>query len=133
MIDMRGLKPVSRDSGARDVLVSMAFEWNRTGHPEKSTAIRKCLDAGVEVPRELLIASLIPEGEGDEFEDRKPPARSGRGSGVEEWRTFLFNNSDVEEDVVDMMSRDDVISMCEQLGLIEGTKIEVVGIDKEGD
>jgi hypothetical protein len=132
MIDTRNLKEVKRDEGAKGVLMDMFFEWNRRGHPEKSAAIQKCLALGVEVPREFLIPELIPDGEGDEFEDLKPPPRAGRGSGVEEWRTFLFNNSKVEEEIVDSMSRDDIISMCEQLGLIEGDKSKVDS-SKEGD
>lgn len=57
--------------------------------------------------------------QGDGGEPSAPseaPPRSGRGSGVEAWRTFAEAHG---VDTRDEMSRDDVIAACEAAGVIE--------------
>lgn len=78
---------------------------------------------GDEVPPE--VAKRIGAhawADGDQGDGDEPPApseappRSGRGSGVEAWRTFAEAHG---VDTADEMSRDDVIAACEAAGVIE--------------
>ncbi|MFF9690233.1 hypothetical protein [Streptomyces sp. NPDC014623] len=52
-----------------------------------------------------------PQPPGDE-----PPARSGRGSGIDAWRKFA-EQSGVEYDTD--ASRDEIIAACEAAGIVE--------------
>jgi hypothetical protein len=56
------------------------------------------------------------QGNGGEGGGVEAPPRSGRGSGVEAWRTFAEQNA---LDVADDASREDIIAAAEQAGLVE--------------
>ncbi|WP_329032256.1 hypothetical protein OIE71_04750 [Streptomyces sp. NBC_01725] len=57
-----------------------------------------------------------PVIEPDDDQGGDVPPRSGRGSGVEAWRTFAEkNNVGTDSD----MSREDIIAACERDGVVE--------------
>lgn len=87
---------------------------------------RKWLAPGDDVPDWARLDDRNLEGAADESaaalgapnagsEQVVEPSRSGKGSGVEAWRTFAESRGvGVDSD----MSRDDIIAACEQAGVL---------------
>lgn len=61
----------------------------------------------------------VTDAEADSVERPAPPARAGRGSSAEAWRTWATNAGVT---VPDDASRDDIIAACERAGVLDGGK-----------
>ena len=112
------MKKVDRDRDEVELLRSMMVEWTRRGHPEKSLQIKRAVRDGIEVGKDLVIHSMIDPDNAKSLTGFVPPPRTGRGSGVEQWRDFAFEMTDIDEAVVDEMTREDIIALLEDEGVI---------------
>jgi hypothetical protein len=85
-----------------------------SGDPMRAMRIQAALDAG-----ELPDSSLMGESGGVKTDrpvkgnvDLTPPPRTGKGSGVANWRKFAAKVTDVDAEVLSRMNkRDDIIDM----------------------
>jgi hypothetical protein len=61
-----------------------------------------------------------------------PPPFTGRGSTVAAWRKFAMKVSDMEEEVITSMGRNDLITVLVDRGIIEGPEGGLLGVSKSG-
>ena len=97
--------------------IEMTEAWRnayRTGRPQDAQKYRAALDKGVyfTMDPDNSEAPELPEVE-------EPPPRSGRGATKQAWREWAYNNSDVDQEVIDSVKKNDIIKMMEANGLIE--------------
>lgn len=89
-------------------------EFERTGRPEVVAQIR--LLVSQEAPFSKIAALINPKSEAKTAE--QPPI-SGKGSGVEAWRDFAKEVSDLDAETVDSMSKEDLLTVLADEGLLE--------------
>lgn len=117
---MADKKVTKRNQGDLDLLQSMIFEWSARGAPEKGAAIARAIELEIEVPSDAIIKSMVSkENASFELSGTIPPPRAGKGSGTEEWRDYAFANLDIDEEVLNNMSKADVIALLEDAGVID--------------
>ena len=84
---------------------------NRMGRPQDAGRLRKALDAGV-------YAELIDSIEAPTPELPEAPPRGGKGSGIDKWIAYAKLVSQIDDEVLESASKDDIIGMLEANGLI---------------
>lgn len=89
----------------------------RRGRPEKAFKIRALVAAGEPVTYDLLDFSGLKSEKVVEGVLEVPP-RAGKGSGVENWKEFAKTTSDLDEEVIESMNRDEIIDMLEAKQII---------------
>lgn len=98
----------------------MAKRLARVVHVRDLTGRTVVLMPGDTVPKwaanQVTNPKAFEDGGEQQQAGNEPPPRSGRGSGVEAWRTWAEAHG---VDTDDEMSRDDVIAACEQFGVVE--------------
>ena len=86
---------------------------SRTGHP--STVQRIDLAVENELPFNKIQILYKPQNVKAEkpipVEITDPPPRSGKGSGERAWRTFAKLVSDMDKDMIDSLSKSDIITI----------------------
>lgn len=99
--------------------------WITTGDPIKARDIKRALDAGEDVDPALLnLTSVRPRAGVDMEEVGGVPPRTGKGSGVDNWREFAKSTSDMDPEVIDSMSKDDIVAALESTGVIPAEEDE---------
>lgn len=93
-------------------------EQFRRGRPEKALKIRELVAAGEPIPYDLLDFEGKLRSEKAVSGVLEAPPRSGKGSGEKNWKTFAKQTSDLDEAVIDSMSRDELIEMLEAKEII---------------
>ena len=63
-----------------------------------------------------------PEKPGEVIE---PPPFTGKGSSTANWREFALKVSDMEEEVIHSMGRNDLITVLADRGIIEGPDFDL--------
>lgn len=103
----------------RELKIANAIQhWHTVGHPEHAATIERAVEAGKEPhPKLMNIGSVSPERVIDASDIEIPP-RVGKGSGKDVWAEFALQVSDLEPEIVERMSRDDVIKSLEIKGII---------------
>ena len=92
------------------------------GRPEVSNRIGVMIESGQSYAEIWAYAQsdiekmVKPEKPADVI---PPPAFTGRGSGVANWRKFALTVSDIEEEIVLSMGRNDIITVLSDRGVIE--------------
>lgn len=66
----------------------------------------------------LNLTNVKPQTDVD-MEEVEIPPRSGIGSGVAKWREFAKEVSEMDPEVIEAMSKDDLIAELETMGIIE--------------
>lgn len=94
-------------------VAEMVRHWHRTGRPERAHALKEKFKAGEKIPYELLDPVGIKSEKEVEGELVVPP-RSGRGSGVVEWRKFAEKTSDLAPEILKKMQRDEIVEFLEE-------------------
>jgi hypothetical protein len=89
--------------------------FNRKGQPEKAAALM--LQYENEVDFDKLLGS--DEDKQAEVDEMPHPPRSGPGSGKDAWQSFAKEISDLEDDVIDKMKREEIVQFLEEADLIE--------------
>ena len=88
------------------------------GDPVKAFAIQDHITNKTRAPKELLyFGEVRPTGE---FSGEVPdmPPRVGKGATISAWADFAKRTSDLEHEIIDSMSRDDIIRALEAQGVI---------------
>lgn len=107
---------------AKDISVAEMEEairqHSRLGHPEKGAKLRHLFDNDPEnIPSDLLdFSGLRPEKES--VGKLEAPPRAGKGSGKEAWTDFALKVSDLGEEVLEKMNRDEIVEILETRGII---------------
>ncbi len=94
--------------------------WSRTGQPEHAYRLRDHLEAGTMPPANLIsMGKVKPEKTiSVPLDSIVPPPRTGKGSGKAAWQEFVLSTCDIEPEVVNRMSRDDLINVAIAKGVI---------------
>ena len=85
---------------------------NRKGRPQDAGKLRKAFDAGV-------YAELIDSVEAPTPEVEEAPPRGGKGSSTDKWIAYAQLVSQIDDEVLESASKDDIIGMLEANGLLE--------------
>ena len=96
---------------------------NRHGRPQDASKLRQALEAGVYAELTDSIEAPTPP----ELPD--PPPRGGKGSGIDKWLAYAKLVSQIDDEVLESASKDDIIGMLEANGLIE--KVASPEVDDE--
>lgn len=113
-------EPETQTKGAKvsDTDVSrMVRHWHRVGRPENANQLKGLHAAGEPIPYQLLDKVGVKSEKEVEGKLDIPP-RSGRGSGHEAWREFAAEVSDLDEAVLDKMSREEIQEFLEERDII---------------
>lgn len=94
------------DKDQRIEMLTKIRELRRTGKPEKAAEIQAALDRN-----EYFFGSKDAP-----VEDIKPPSK---GAKLEAWVEFAKKHSQIDPEVIDNTSRDDLIKMLKANGLVE--------------
>lgn len=86
---------------------------NSSGHPEVSAILRQHLNDKTSPPQHLVIDANKVRAEKVIPKDLEVPPRFGPGASQEKWAKFANAVTDIEEEVVAKMGRDDIIHMLE--------------------
>jgi hypothetical protein len=103
-------------------------EYHRTGKPE--IAYRLETEMSNDVAYDELVAKyglLVPKPNKEVFKPETDiaqhlvdiPPRAGKGSGRVPWKEFAMLTTDIETDVLELMSRDELIRVLEERGVIQ--------------
>lgn len=95
----------------------MVRHWHRTGRPERAHQLKELHKAGEPIPYQLLDKAGIKSEKEVEGKLEVPP-RSGRGSGVDAWKEFAAEVSDLDEAVLDKMTREEIQDFLEEREII---------------
>ena len=98
---------------------SMVRHWSIHGDPVKANRLRTHLEAGTKPEAALLSDGPLKPEKNVDLESIDVPPRNGKGSTKAAWQEFALEVADVEEEVVNRMSRDEIIKMLEVKGIIE--------------
>lgn len=90
-------------------------QYEKRGYPEKAAALQ--VQAENDTPFDELLGT--PEDLQEEVDSLPEPPRSGAGSGADQWRSFAKTISDMDPEVIDTMSRDEIINVLEEAELID--------------
>ena len=118
-----------KDVGAEEIANAIRH-WVRHGRPEYSNRLRELSKTDEPIPYELLDTEGIRSEKPVEGKLEMPP-RSGRGSGQEAWAEFAQKVSDLDEAVLEKMSRDEIIELLEQREIIPTLEEEEEGEGEE--
>jgi len=102
----------------------------REGDPVKAYAIQEHINARTKPPGELLYFGDVRPIGGVGAPPDMPP-RVGKGSTRLVWQNFAKQTSDLEHEIIDSMSRDDVIRALEAQGVIPRVEREPDFYDEE--
>lgn len=97
-------------------------QWANMGYVSEQMEIQRLIAAGEEVPENLLHprrGNTGPQANADNPAAYEAPPRSGKGSGVDNWREFALLTTEMDEDAVANMDRDDIIEVLETRGIID--------------
>lgn len=101
----------------QDMVSEAVREHSRRGSPEQGARLTKLFNAGEEIPSELLdFSGLRPEKE--TVGKLEAPPRAGKGSGKEAWIEFALEVSDLGEEVLEKMNRDEIVEILETREII---------------
>lgn len=89
--------------------------FEKRGQPERAHKLRVQVADGVAFD-ELEGKPADVQEEADELPE---PPRAGPGSGVDAWRAFAKEVSDLDDEVIDAMGRDEIVSTLEEAEIIE--------------
>lgn len=95
--------------------------WTMKGYPERAKVLWECIQQGRRAPANLLMlepGGVRPETSVDPSTIEAPP-RVGPDASAAAWKTFIKKTVDIEPEIVDRMSRKDLIAMAESKGIIE--------------
>lgn len=92
--------------------------WTVNGDPIKARDINRALANGEEVPTHLLnLTRYKPTTEVD-MDEIEIPKRKGKGSALEKWQDFARATSDMDEEVIKTMTKEDIIAALEENGIV---------------
>ena len=86
---------------------------SRHGRPQDASKLRQALEAGVYAELTDSVEAPTPKPIPD------PPPRGGKGSGINKWITYAKLVSQIDDEVLESASKDDIIGMLEANGLID--------------
>jgi hypothetical protein len=89
-----------------------------TGHPGEALKLKKRFLAGDEIHPSEYQKDVFPERPIEDPELVKPPPRTGPGSGREKWVAWALLAMDVDEEIFESLSRDDIVALAEERGVI---------------
>lgn len=98
-------------------VADMVRHWHRTGRPERAHQLKGLHREGEPIPYQLLDKTGIKSEKEVEGKLEVPP-RSGRGSGIDAWKEFAAEVSDLDEAVLDKMSREEIQDFLEEREII---------------
>lgn len=106
------LKKKEESKGEHEMRVADAIRyWTNLGDPIKARDIRRAQEKGEAIDPALLNTGRVKPRPGvDMAEVGEAPPRTGRGSGVDNWREFAKATSDMDAEVIDTMTKDDIIA-----------------------
>lgn len=98
----------------------MARDHTRHGRPDKALRLRRLLKGPVRpIPADLISGSVRPVVSVYNLADLQAPPRAGKGSGKDEWATFMAAVTDTPLDVARKMDRKDIIELLESRDIID--------------
>lgn len=105
----------------KDRIVTAQRHWSSKGEVQAATALARALAAD-EMPKDkslLNLTAIRPQTNIDVGEEGvEIPPRTGKGSGIENWREFAKATSSMDPDVIDEMGKPDIIENLEAAGVI---------------
>lgn len=122
----RKKQPTEEETVSYEERVQNAIRyWTVNGDPIKARDINRALANKEEVPAHLLnLTRYRPVTEVD-MDEIEIPSRTGRGSGLEKWQDFARATSDMDEDVLKTMTKEDIIAALEANGIVPAEEEEV--------
>lgn len=111
----------------KDRIVTAQRHWSSKGEVQAATALRRALEAD-EMPKDkslLNLTAIRPQTNVDvEEEGVEIPPRTGKGSGIDNWRAFAKATSEMDAAVIDEMGKDDIIENLVAAGVIPAEEEE---------
>ncbi len=89
-------------------------EFERTGFPEKAQRLELLVEEGASFKE--IDALITSKGQ----TTTEQPPLSGKGSGTEAWRDYAKEVSDLDDEVIDDMSKEDLVEALKAQGIVEG-------------
>ena len=87
-------------------------EWGRKGHPDKAALLAHYFDREEMPPNDLMsFGDIKPEKRVDVLPEM--PARAGRGATKKLWKEFALATIEIEEEILERMTRDEIVMMLE--------------------
>lgn len=97
---------------------------SEAGRPEISAGIQAAIDAG----------EFYEDPEVEEVAEVEQPPISGPGSGKAAWVEYARSISDIDDEVLDSITREDILAMLRANGLVPMPEAdEVIEVDESDD
>jgi hypothetical protein len=106
-----------------EMVANAIRHWTSVGEVIKARDLRRQLESGGDIdPKLLHVGRVKPTA--DVAEVMEEPARTGRGSGINNWREFAKAMTDMDPEVIDAMEKDELILALESNGVIAAEEEE---------
>lgn len=106
-----------------EMVANAIRHWTSVGEVIKARDLRRQLESGEDIdPKLLHVGRVKPTA--DVAEVMEEPARTGRGSGINNWREFAKAMTDMDPEVIDAMEKDELILALESNGVIAAEEEE---------
>jgi len=92
--------------------------WHSHGQPEKAKVLNECLAQNRTPPSNLVYFGDVRPETGVDPSKVKIPARYGAEASQKNWAAFAKQTTDMEPEILEKMTRRDIVSMLEVKGVI---------------